>query len=257
MQQQIELPDTVAMPVRRYLHPESGGRVTFVGMVHAAQPLFFETVRELLDELQREGAGVYLEAPGHASPQELEEAEPQVREWALALRETLDGVIEWATSLGLVFQPEHLPAREDWEMPDASLLERAALLDEPTVRLVQRTAVTLSTMRSSVPLLEQKAAFVQNLAMVVKTLTNPALREMLAPGLMREVEALREARVIAALDERRALEPDCHVALVWGTEHLPAFDRALGDRGFKGEGEDRWLTAIDVVSFMADGSPES
>jgi hypothetical protein len=48
---QYGLPDVV-MPVRRYVHLESGGRVTFVGMVHAAQLGFYALVRGLLGELQ-------------------------------------------------------------------------------------------------------------------------------------------------------------------------------------------------------------
>lgn len=250
MQIQVELPNTLDMPVRTYEHPETGSRVTFIGMIHAAQPAFFETIRERAERLQGAGATIFLEAPAMASKEEFDTLEPEIRERMLALRGVLGGAIEWGKSLGLVFQADYLPPREDWEMPDATLLERARLLDEPTLNLLKRAVVSMESLKTSVPLHEQRATFVQNISLMVKSLTDASLRDMLAPGVMRELESLREGKVLAALEERRQLEPDCDVVLIWGTEHLPAFDAALTELGYKAVGVDMWETAINVVSFM-------
>src|SRR6266567_4887853 len=99
--QQFEMPDAV-MPVRRYLHPQSGGRVTFVGMLHAAQPQFFAAVRDLLGELQRAGASVYLEPPMKVSPQQLADTGRTMRKRWLRHRKTLDTALEKGSGLGLV-----------------------------------------------------------------------------------------------------------------------------------------------------------
>jgi hypothetical protein len=246
------LPDALVMPVRRYLHPETGGRVTFVAMIHTAQPQFFAAVGALLEQLQQEGATVFMETQALASPEEIGKAKRRIRKRALALREAYDVQVRWAFGLGLVSQYDHLAIRPEWRVPDEGLLARVRGLSWKEALRLKAGSAAFVAMRRTMLISAQKEYFVTQYAAQVRRLTDPAPRKAVVSPTSEAMESLRESRVLAALDQQRAVEPDCHVVLVWGTDHLPRFDLALGERGFKAEGEDQWLTAIDVPSFMAD-----
>jgi hypothetical protein len=250
------LPDAFVLPVRRYLHPETGGRVTFVAMIHTAQPQFFAAVGALLEELEADGATVFMEAQAHASPEEINKAKRRIRRRALVLREAYDVQIGWALGLGLVSQYDHLPIRPEWRVPDEGLVARGRGLSWREALRLKAGSAAFVAMRRTMLISAQKEYFITQYAAQVRRLTDPALRERVISPTSEAMESLRESSVLAAFDRQRAVEPGCHVVLVWGTDHLPRFDLALSERGFKAEGEDQWLTAIDVPSFMAEPEPE-
>jgi hypothetical protein len=175
-----------------------------------------------------------------------------VRRRSLVHRKALGAVAGGATGLGLVFQPEHLVPQPGWEMPDASAAEKAAAFDRKTLRALKAASVASSVEGRTLAVHRQKRQLVEGLAGRVRVLTAPGACERVEPGILGVLEGVRVGRVMAALDARRAAEPGCQVALVWGTEYLLGFERALTGRGFKIEGEDRWLKAIDAASFLGD-----
>ena len=246
------LPYTVAMPVRRYVHPETGGRVTFVGMIHAAQPRFFASVGALLEQLQRDGATVFMEAQAQASADQLKYAKRGIRRRALALRAAYDAHIRWAMHLGLALPRDHLLVQPDWELPDEPLVERGRSVSWWEAVKLNAGALAVDRYRRTVPLRTQKEYFVQSITAGVRQATDLGLRDTRASPMSLAMEVWRESRGLAALDQRRTTEPGCHVVLSWGAMHLPRLELALTGRGYQAEGGDQWLTAIDVPSFMAD-----
>lgn len=73
--------------------------------------------------------------------------------------------------------------------------------------------------------------------LVRRVVTGEINRESAFPGVERQLATLRETIALAAVDVQLATEPAADIALVWGAAHLPAFSRALAQRGYEEESE--------------------
>jgi hypothetical protein len=116
MQQQVTLPETITTPVRTYLNPETGGKVTLFGLVHLAQEPYFTQARAMTGALQDAGATIYLELI--TSPEAQQPATDEER-WGIGVvKRRLEQVRTQAETLGVVSQRDALPPREGWQIHD-------------------------------------------------------------------------------------------------------------------------------------------
>lgn len=246
--QQVALPKTIDVPVRTYANPDTGVRVTFFGMLHIAQEPFYAEVRDRLAQLQAEGAHVYLE--GITSPEsDTRDADTDDLRWGIGVvKRKLEAMWREGEPLGLATHRDALPARDGWQVHDVTVLEAVKVYGVESLRRQHQDNQRGNLLLAHFDPALMRAMAMQSLTLVMKAATDAVIRDMLFPEEEAPLARVREGKVLAALDEQLAREPDAHVAVVWGAAHLVSFDQALTERGFKTDDE-LWLIAIDVATL--------
>lgn len=245
---QQDVPATIAMPVREFVHPDTGGRVTVIGTIHAASPQYYAALGELLADLDAAGAVIHYEHVGEPTADEWASAAPEITQGAEDIRKRLDTMYARFTSVGLALQKDALVMREDWQNHDLSRIGAAEFYGEQVIRQQQKSDTEADLLLANFTPAVLRALLLQTLAASGKVVTGEVDRDSVLPGVERQLAMLRETIALAAVDVRRAVEPHAHVVLVWGAAHLPGFSRGLAARGYKEDGE-RWLTAIDPATL--------
>lgn len=248
MQQQVALPKTIDVPVRTYANPDTAARVTYFGMLHIAQEPFFAEVRDRLAQLKAEGAHIYLE--GITNPEsDMRNADTDDLRWGIGVvKRKLEAMWREGEALGLATQRDALPARDDWHMHDVTVLEAVKVYGVESLRRQHQDNQRGNLLLGHFDPALIRAMTMQSLTVVMKAATDAAIRDILFPEQEATLAQVREGKVLAALDEQLATEPDAHVVIVWGAGHLVSFDQALTERGYKTDDE-QWLIAIDVAAL--------
>lgn len=238
-------PTEIKVPIRTYLHPDTGSRITYVSTIHAAQPAHYTALAKIIEAVETKGGTIYYERVTHPGPEELAAAPEHLRWGAEAIKKKLDFGTKYAADAGLVLQKHELPQREGWQNHDLTTLQAAEIYGDEELRRQddqrQQTEYFLSNMTADL----RSAMMLQTLAASVKFITGEASIEEVLPKAEREMAAAREAIVLTALDQQLTDTPGHSFALVWGAGHLPSYADALTERGYKEEGE-HWITAIDT-----------
>lgn len=250
MTTQQELPATIQMPVRRFTNPDTGSQITYIGMLHAAQPAYYAQVATLLADLETQGATIHYERVHQPTDAELAHASDQQREDATQLKERLDADYDRMSSIGLALQRDEFVLRESWENHDISLLGAARFYGPEVLRQqreAEKQAAGLVYDGLTKPVL--RAFLLQSLAACVKVAIGAADFEIIFPHVERQLATLRETIALCAVDAHLAAAPGADLALVWGAAHLPHFTESLALRGFKEDGETTWITAIDPAAL--------
>lgn len=245
---QQDLPTTIEMPVRRFVNPATGSRITYVGMVHAALPAYYAQVAALLADLEEQGARIHYELVHKPTESELAYATEEQRDGAAAVKARLDGELGRFASVGLALQKDELALRETWENHDISLLGAARFYGPSVLRQQQDAEKQGEVMLGGLTPPILRVMLLQLLAAFTKAATGAMDRESAFPGAERQLATLRETIALAAVDVRLATEPGADIALVWGAAHLPGFSEGLALRGYKEESE-TWMTAIDCAAL--------
>lgn len=248
MQQQVALPKTIDVPVRTYANPDTAARVTYFGMLHIAQEPFFAEVRDRLAQLEAEGAHIYLE--GITSPEsDMRDADTDDLRWGIGVvKRKLEAMWREGEALGLATQRDALPARDGWAVHDVTVLEAVKVYGVESLRRQHQDNQRGNLLLGHFDPALIRAMTMQSLTVVMKAATDAAIRDILFPEQEATLAQVREGKVLAALDEQLATEPDAHVVIVWGAGHLVSFDQALTERGYKTDDE-QWLIAIDVAAL--------
>ncbi len=240
----------IKVPVRDFVHPDTGGRVTVHGMLHAAQESFYTQLRQTLRALHEQGTRIHLEGVRRPAPAELEAATEELREHAQTLMTALDLDNGHLTSVGLVLQRDHLTLESGWEGHDISVLRAVQVYGPSVMRQFAASMSGSKEMLDGYTLDVLRAFLFQTLATHIKVAMGQADIEVTFPGVDRLMCALREAIALGAVDVEFAKDPAAEVCLVWGAAHLRGFTVGLLDRGFE-EKETTWVTAIDPETLPA------
>lgn len=240
----------INVPVRDFVHPDTGGCVTVHGMLHAAQESFYTKLRQTLHARHEQGAHIHLEGVRRPAPAELEAASGELSEHAQLLMTLLDLDSHHLTSVGLVLQRDHLPLEPGWEKHDISVLRAVQVYGPSTMRQFASSMSGAKEILDGYTLDVLRPFLFQTLASHIKVAMGQADIEVTFPGVDRYMCALREAIALGAVDVVFAKDPAADVSLVWGAAHLQGFTTGLVERGFE-EKETTWVTAIDPETLAA------
>ena len=238
-------PTRITTPVRTYLHPDTGSRVTVIAMLRNAQPDYFHQVRNLISDLERAGAHVYLEHLTPTPPAELAQAPRTVRHGARILDAKLTAMWNQGAALGLAAQIDALPIQEGWHVHDLGAVPLARLYGPAELRRQRRQQRTFNLLLHTLPHTARRALIMRTLATAIRAATEDGPDGAPPPEPIRRAHAAREHAALDALDHQRATRPDSSFVLVWGAAHLRGFHDALTARGYKPDDETS-LTAIDT-----------
>jgi hypothetical protein len=245
---QVEPPAVIATPVRTFTHPDTGGRITYLGTVHAALPDYFVQLGDLLADLDAQGAVIHYEQVHAPTEDELAAASEEIRQGADDLKARFERMDARLVSVGMSLQREALVMREAWQNHDVSRIAAAHFYGGQVLYQQRQTDKEQEFMISHLSPTVLRSLMLQSLAAASKVVTGEVDIESIFPGVERQVATWRETVALAAVDVRRALEPEAHIVLLWGAGHLPGFTRALTTRGFKEDGQ-RWINAIDPAAL--------
>lgn len=253
VQQLIDLPETVDAPVRVYAHRGTGATVTCFGMLHVAQESFFAEVLERVGRLHAGGAHVLVE--GITSPaSDAEGATTAELRWGVGVvKRRLEAMWREGELLGLAAQRDELPVQAGWRVCDVTVLEAVKVYGAEALRRQHREAQQESVVLRGFDPALTRAVLIQSLAMAVAAAGDGTIRDAVLPEREGVLARIREGRVLSALDEQLAVQPDAHVVIVWGAAHLSGFDRGLRERGFTLKDEQH-LPAIDAAALPPLGA---
>jgi hypothetical protein len=208
-------------PVRSYVRPDTGRRVTLVGTQHIAEPGYFVEIRALIDKLEADGATVYHEGDRTSPPGDLTDAERQALQ-ALEIQQ------EWqarrGAELGLVGQLDAMPIADTWQVLDLPTIE--------IIRLIGVDQLLAATQRQT-----------QSLSWPDSDHHRGPNRHRLSVALMCRAQAsvllnLRRPRHMTPMRRREDVAVRCidrtdgDLVLVWGAAHLAGLGHHLALRGF-------------------------
>ncbi len=234
---------TVTMPIQSMFNPDTGSRVTLVGLSHAAQPAYYAEIGRRLDVLEEAGTVIHYELVTDPSAA-IEAAAPVVRDGAKLIVRSLEAEMLACVGADLVLQRDQLPPHTSWERHDLGLLEVAEFYGGH--ELGERTAAEqreVHFVHAFTPMVK-RALVLQTLAALTAVFTGAIPRDAVFTGADRYLAIHREAHALAAVDLHLALHPGADLALLWGAAHLPGFTAGLEKRGYKTESLE-WVVAID------------
>ncbi|WP_326853180.1 hypothetical protein [Actinocrinis sp.] len=233
----------IKAPIRVLLNPDTSSRITLIGTVHAAQPGYYQALGEIIDGIADQGGRIYAEQVTAPTPEQLASAPETLRFGADVIARMLADGQQQAKDIGLTLQKEALPVRDGWEVHDLDMLAVAAAYGEDELRRMDGELKQAQYMFNNFTPDLQRALLFQAVSTELDVATGVASAELLFPGINLQVATQREQAALTALDTRLSYTPDAHVALLWGAGHVPAFTKALAERGYKRDDE-QWITAI-------------
>lgn len=223
-------------------NPETGRRVTLVGMIHVALASYYEAVNALIATHEAGDGVVLYEGLGSLTEEEVQQLSPRERSIYRTLVPLHALYTSFAATLDLAFQEKAVHYdRERWvkaDLPLRELLRRWADSGAPLLPIGDLSAGKLTM---------PEGAFSRGLTgfMLLQTplLLSAAthLRGWVRP-LARLSELLISDRNRAALDALEGTDPKRDALILYGAGHLPDLIEGLGHRGYR-EVSRRWLTA--------------
>jgi hypothetical protein len=244
----------LSTPVREFVHPGSGRRVTVIASMHVGERRYYDEIRAILDQHAAEGAVILVE--GSIPPTDEERAAATDAErLALEAFERFAEVSAGAVDLfnGWVYQTDAFPkpadgeAREQWRSADLPTLDIIRAGGPETIRrrfdaqirmLLQRPQLVRFMIGAGIRLQARMSLY------------EPAA----APKQRRQRgDAVVTQRSQVALDAALAEAGD--VVIWYGPRHMADFHRGLARAGFGPDGE-RWLTVgmLPKLRTMAIGA---
>lgn len=248
---QEQLP-TVKMPIVSVFNPDTGSRVTLVGLTHAAQPAYYAEIDRRLEALEAGGATVHYELVTD-TPEAIAAAASPVREGAKRISRNLEAELLDCLGAGLVLQRDQLPPRASWERHDVGLIQAAEFYGAQVLREQARIEQRERHFAHAFSPMVKRAAVLQTMAALAGVFTGVIPRQAVFEGADMYLAIHREALALAAVDLHLALHPGTDLALLWGAAHLPGFTAGLGQRGYKPESVE-WLVAIDPAALADPGT---
>ena len=238
--------EAIKTPILTYKHPEHENQVDLVGMMHIAEPVYYQTVQEFVDTRVADGAVVHYERSKIPTAQELSAAPPAVRrkvERVLGANREIYGMLGEID--GLVHQSKGLTYRDGWKNHDSTLLETVAGMNRLTVDgLCARVKLAKLAHRIMGPE-EMQKILLEQLVDATSKEPKPAgfIETITSIGHKKHVILGRNAVALAAFDAELRNNPAQDLLLLWGARHLQGMNKDVKNRGFV-QTHEQYLTAI-------------
>ena len=235
-------------PVRDYLHPDTGRRVSVVITHHFGEQSYYDELRTVVDRRAIGGAVVLCEGTTTVAFDPASMTDPE-RDALHAVTDARRLHAERVALLGWVHQPDGLGWPPPWRVVDVSVLDMIRLLGPQVVTRQAAQARTLMGFDST-----NVAAVHRYRAMMAATLHRSASRVGVLTRLRRSSgdAAMLHRRNGLALQAADAVTSSGRDAvLVWGTEHFSGLHNGLRGWGYQLIAAS-WHTVGDVPHVRAE-----
>ena len=231
--------------IHRYVHPDTGRRVTLLGTHHVGKARYFTGLRTVIDELEA-AAGAVVHCEG-SRLRLCDEADITAEEQQLLaqLRRCDELEKRRLHELGWIGQIDGLGYPPHWQVIDLSYLQIARRLGPAATRTLTHRKTRAFDWpeddRRGLQRLQLRIALTLRLTCNDRYVTQLARQRGSADAV------LLGERTTVALDGVSGTDRD--TVLVWGAGHLPGLGAGLRDQGFIREGELEWHTVSEVPSI--------
>lgn len=229
----------VQTPIWRYVHPDSGRRITVIGALHVGESAYYAGLRATVDQLVEAGAVVQVEG-GRLLPDGDTNLSDEEQQILAAFDRCAELEKQRIPLVGLVHQIDGLGYPPEWKVVDLSQLQITRRVGSHLMgKLVQAMLADLDWP------LDDPAAAARMQAIAVA-----AYQNALAPNHAARTPANPIAAVVIhqrtqlALDGALAVNGD--VVLIWGCGHVPGLHTGLTSAGFVPDGDPEWRTAAHL-----------
>ncbi|GIF01107.1 hypothetical protein [Paractinoplanes rishiriensis] len=228
--------DRLQTPIRHYIHPSTGRRVTLIATMHFGDPAYFTGLRETIALLTAGGAAAHCEG-SILLPCDAPEVTDAEHSAVAGLHRLHELEKQRFAALGLIGQIDGLGYPPHWQIRDLSYLDIIRRAGEPAVR----DHITHRSKRRQRPYdRRERAKLLFQLTLGMRLLAAsrtdprpPRNAAALHPVLFGDRETL-------ALDGFDGTDRD--IVLIWGAKHLPGLHHGLTRRGLHTTATDQWRT---------------
>lgn len=243
----------ITTPVQFYTHPEYENQVSLFGMIHIAQPHYYQGIQTWVDWTDKGGAVIHYERVKRATSEELQASPRSVRAKAAHMESFMKSLYGWFDSFGLVKQSEAMTYRPHWENHDASILDLAERIGSSVIRrnLIAVKVIELMFRRTGP---DTKQDFLVSALHNILSDDNGhedtkrRLSGILVGNSDGAVVDYRNDIALTAFDDQQRVAPGSDVTLIWGAGHLPGLGKGLENRGYTKAYEER-VVAIDAADI--------
>jgi len=242
---------TLQTPVHRYTHPDTGRRITAIGMCHVAEPAYYRSILTVIGELETAGAVVYCEGTGprHGEQPNLSAASGEVRIVHAAVEHRKDLEQRRYTEVGLIHQVEALPPRASWQHVDLTTTDLIHRIGWRKLLRHQIGQIRRLDRPDDPRSIEEFRLSLYRF--IVKLRVGMWLCALRARRPRRQTGRKRPSMLTVLIDQRNEIlldavwRTDQDAVLVWGCAHLPGLQADMVARGFTRTGID-WHTALTL-----------
>lgn len=240
----------VTTPIHTFTHPEFENQVDLIGMIHTAQPHYYQTIQRRADTSYAHGAAVHYEKVRASSPEDLFWSEPEIQAKLVALGRIMQTTYSLfdGLDLGLVKQLDAMEYRSGWQNHDALDVEIVDRIGTFTLKRHQAVLSLLSLAYENMDPDERReqlrSTFLDALQDESKGRIGRVFGRVLLGSMDGAILKFRNEIALDAFDRQQDVAPGANMVLLWGADHLPGIGKGLKKRGYKKAEEER-LVAID------------
>jgi hypothetical protein len=216
-------------PQRVYTHPETGRRITLIGMVHVGEPRYFDQVKAVIAECEAAGAVVHSEAsPKHLTDDQLLKMTPEEAEVIQEFKRGSHLIKHQVPAFGWIDQTSAFwPWPETWQFIDLSRIDMIRMTGtEKLLRFIRRINDMMDWEDN-----DSKKPHMYRLSIAttfrLAASNSKRVQRRLEPPVHK---VLVDHRNKVAMDAVHATTQD--VVLVWGSKHLVGMEADLRDHGY-------------------------
>jgi hypothetical protein len=214
-------------PIWIYHHPETGGTLTLIGMVHIGDESYYQLISSLVATWTGQGADVHYEKVRRLTPKELAVLDPADQELVDLFGEFMSIGSRLGLSLDLTLQKAALTPQPDWRNTDFDVLTLARRLGRDWLKQMANKMAHLKN--------EDEAVLASAARIMLRVLPVLSRLEFLRQsGPMRQIIlGERNQLALAAVKEELATGRQPHLVLIWGAGQLPGLHAGLVPLGFR------------------------
>lgn len=234
----------IETPIVTYRHRDRKNRVSLVGMIHIAQPAYYESIQEFVDTRAAEGAFVHYERVKNMSPAVTQRLGPDLRRRIGLLKGLANSPYALFEGMNVVRQRDALVCREEWQNHDALVAGVACRLSFGRLA-VFNAAVGVAKGVFSRLSDDQRLMVVKGSLEKILDSSPEYVASRAAGKVGRVILGYRNDIALNAFDGQQSTHPGSDVVLVWGAGHVPGLGAGLEARGYEKTGV-QMMTAIDL-----------
>jgi hypothetical protein len=232
----------IETPHLSYVRPDTDDRVDLVGLVHYAEPRYYEQVQAIIDDRTAQGAVVHYETVKSVSQSEYDAAPRRVRRNIKRIDAIFRSIASLAEGAGLVGQVDSLVVRDGWELHDVDEVSLSTDLNGLALSGLAMLAKMGSILARIAPAEVKRDVVVQVLSTSEVHTGSLALRTLYDPNIAVLLDD-RNGTALTTADRHFASSVGSGLVLPWGAEHLEGLAAGFESRGFTKIAE-QTLTAI-------------
>jgi hypothetical protein len=232
---------TLATPLYEFVHETTDSTIALVGTIHLGTPGYFANIQRYVEAREIAGSDTHFEGVRRVDDAILRASMPELADDVIAMRQAMGFIEPMAKDLGLIHQRAGIQHKENWENHDVNELELARMLGPEAIRKIVKSDRDLEDSSIDTDLRRKISLFSFRMLPAISTLQTvlPINR------YRRNVVQHRNSVALSAVADAIAEDPDRHITMIWGANHVPGIRKGLEMLGYRSSPA-YWVGAFSV-----------